>query len=56
MVALITRTGGGIFEAATEAGSELVGKAEGALPFTHSRNAATVALHAGHYVEAIIGA
>ena len=53
MIALITRIGGGIFEAATEAGSELIGKTEGALPFTHSRNAATVALHAGHQIEGV---
>ena len=42
--------GGSMFEAAAETGSEMVGKVEGSLPFTHARNAATVALHAGHHV------
>ena len=50
LVALITRVGGGMFEAATETGSNLVGKTEGALPFSHTRNAATVALHAGRTI------
>jgi Na+/H+-translocating membrane pyrophosphatase len=56
LVALVTRLGGGMFEGATEAGSELIGRVEGALPLNHSRNAATVALHAGHNIEGIVAA
>lgn len=46
-VGLFTRLGGSIFEAATQAGSELLGKVEGSLPFNHPKNAATVDKHAG---------
>ena len=55
LVALVTRTGGGMFEATSETGSELIGKIEGSLPANHSRNAATVATHAGHQAEGIVG-
>lgn len=34
----------------------MIGKTEGALPLSHSRNAATISLHAGHQVEGIVGA
>lgn len=45
-----------MFESAVESGSDLIGKVEGSLPLHHSRNAATVALHAGFHVEGVVAA